>query len=32
MWVETLFLKKHATKLSGHDQKGEPVWGSRIEE
>jgi len=32
MWVETLFLKKHAMKLSGHDQFGHHVWGYRIQE
>jgi len=31
-YVETLYLKKHATKISGHDQSGNRVWGSHIED
>lgn len=31
-YVETLYLKKHATKISGHDQFGHRVWGVRIED
>jgi hypothetical protein len=32
MYLETLYLKKHAMKISGHDQLGHHVWGYRIEE
>jgi hypothetical protein len=31
-YVETLYLKKHASKISGHDQFGHRVWGVRIED
>jgi len=31
-YVETLYLKKHASKISGHDQSGNRVWGVRIED
>lgn len=32
MYVETLYLKKHAMKISGYDQLGHHVWGYRIED
>jgi len=32
MWVDTLYLKKHANKLSGHNQFTQHVWGYRLEE
>jgi hypothetical protein len=31
-YVETLYLKRHAAKISGHDQFGNHVWGFRIED
>ena len=31
-YVETLYLKKHASKISGHDRSGHSVWGVRIED
>jgi len=32
MWVDTLYLKKHSNKLSGHNQFKDPVWGYRLPE
>ena len=31
-YVETLYLKKHASRISGHDQFSHHVWGVRIED
>jgi len=32
LYVETLYLKKHGNRLTGHDQFGHHVWGYRLDD